>query len=121
MELKFLVDENVEYTLVHHLRKQGYDVLSVAESYLSLDDAFILHQAAQEQRIVITSDKDFGQLVFKEKMPAAGIILFRLQDQSAAAKSKLLSLVLMEYETQLPGNFVVVSEAKIRIRRLGGN
>lgn len=118
MELKFLVDENVEYTVVHYLRKQGYDVLSIAESHPSLDDVDILQKAVQEHRIIITNDKDFGLLAFKEKLPAAGIILFRLYDQSAAAKLRILARVLEGYKLRLYGNFIVISEGKIRIRKL---
>lgn len=118
MEPKFLVDEDVEYSIVQYLRKQGYDVLSVVEFHPSLDDADILQKAVQEQRIVITSDKDFGLLAFKEKLPAAGIILFRLYDQSAATKLRILPRILEEYKSKLYGNFMVVSEGKIRIRKL---
>lgn len=114
----FLVDEKVEFSVVRHLREQGYNVLSIAETCPSLDDLSILMMAAKEKRIIITSDKDFGNLIFRENLPASGIILFRMDDQSARKKVEIIDILLNNYSDRLPGNFITITDAKIRIRKI---
>jgi predicted nuclease of predicted toxin-antitoxin system len=73
---KFIVDENVGYSIGRFLNENGYDVKYVTELYPSRDDIFILERAYQEERILITNDKDFGHLIFKLNLNAIAIILF---------------------------------------------
>ena len=117
-EIKFLVDENVDFPVVQFLRNEGFDVASVAEDYRSIDDASILKRAYEEKRIVVTNDKDFGNLVFELNLKAKGIILFRLEDQSSRAKIGALKMVLHAHREKLLDHFIVVTEGKIRIRRM---
>ena len=117
-EIKFLVDENVDFPVVQFLRNEGFDVASVAEGYPSIDDASILKRAYEEKRIVVTNDKDFGNLVFELNLKAKGIILFRLEDQSSRAKIGALKMVLHAHREKLLDHFIVVTEGKIRIRRM---
>ena len=117
-EIKFLVDENVDFPVAQFLRNEGFDVASVAEGYPSIDDASILKRAYEEKRIVVTNDKDFGNLVFELNLKAKGIILFRLEDQSSRAKIGALKMVLHAHREKLLGHFIVVTEGKIRIRRM---
>jgi len=116
--VSFLIDENVEFSLVTYLREKGYDVLSIAERYPSLDDASILMMAVKEKRIVVTSDKDFGNLVFREKLPSSGVILFRMDNQSSQRKVEVVNILLENYHNKLAGNFVTISDAKIKIRKI---
>ena len=115
---KFIVDESVDFPVFKYLKKRGYDVSSIVEDFPSLDDVFILKKAFEENRILVTNDKDFGALIFKEKLKSKGVILFRLQDQSSKAKIKVLELVINNYSSKLLGNFIVVSESKVRIKKL---
>ena len=117
-EIKFLVDENVDFPVVQFLRNEGFDVASVAEDYPSIDDARILKRAYEEKKIVVTNDKDFGNLVFELNLKAKGIILFRLEDQSSRAKIGALKMVLHAHREKLLDHFIVVTEGKIRIRRM---
>ena len=74
-----LVNENVSRTVIEGLRQLGHDVLSVKESMRSESDDVILARAQSERRVVVTHDKDFGELTFRSGLPAAcGVILFRL-------------------------------------------
>jgi predicted nuclease of predicted toxin-antitoxin system len=76
--MRLIVNENVTGTVIHELRQRGYDILSVKESMRGAEDASILHRAEVEQRLVVTHDKDFGELAFRYRLPAScGIILFR--------------------------------------------
>lgn len=114
--MKFVVDESTGQSVVDELRRLGHDVTSVQEIFPGLDDPPILDIAVNEDRIVITNDKDFGELVYRSGLPHAGVVLFRLQDESAANRVRMMREALRSCGDKLEDNFVVVSERKIRIR-----
>lgn len=115
--MKFLVDESVEYRLVLHLRSLSYDTYSVAEQSPSLDDKSILEFAYSHGRILITNDKDFGELIYRLKLPHRGVIFFRLKNEDSRSKIKTLELLLNNYKDKLKDRFVVVTETKVRFRK----
>lgn len=115
---RFLVDESVDFPVVLFLRNNDYDSASIAEDSPSLEDIKILKQAYEQNRILLTNDKDFGSLIFKEKLKSKGLILFRLKDQSSQAKIEILKYILENYKERLQGNFIVVTKNKIRIRKI---
>ncbi|MDD2836886.1 MAG: DUF5615 family PIN-like protein [Methanothrix sp.] len=79
------------------------------------EDESILEKAYTEGRIVVTMDKDFGDMVFRMKMPNCGIILLRSAFSCPSKKISLMKKVLSHPESDLSGRFVVVTEAAIRI------
>jgi len=114
--VKFLLDESADRPLAAFLRAQGHDVTVIALDYPNaIKDTEALAIARQEQRILITNDRDFGELVFRQQLPHAGVILFRLNDEAVRTKAALLQYVLSTYPEQL-SNFVVITERRIRIR-----
>ncbi|MGH7456758.1 MAG: DUF5615 family PIN-like protein [bacterium] len=115
--MKFVVDESTGQSVVHELRRLGHDVISIQEIFPGLDDPPILDIAANENRVVMTNDKDFGELVYRSGLPHAGVVLFRLQDESAANRVRMMREVLRSCADKLEGNFVIASERKIRIRK----
>ena len=114
--LKFIVDECTGLSVVSFLRQQGYDTLSVAETMPQAIDSEVLERAVIQSRIVVTNDKDFGDMVFRDRLPHCGIILLRLPDDLAVTKVRVLSAVIREHTDKLTDNFVVVTEDTIRIR-----
>lgn len=88
--MKFITDENLGIQIPEYLKSLGYDVISVIEVALSRPDTDILSLANQENRILLTTDKDFGELVFKEKLIHSGVILLRLKDESVENKKKVI-------------------------------
>lgn len=114
-KLKFIVDECIGSLIAKWLTSIGYDVISIATEMRSSTDLTILNKAFSENRIIITNDKDFGDLVFHQKIQHAGIILMRLQNGSSENKVKVLENLLLNYSNHLAYNFIVVSEANIRI------
>jgi len=77
--MKLILNENMPATVVQLLRDRGHDVLAVKETLRGEDDPTILARAQAETRIVVTQDKDFGELAFRRGLPAqCGVILFRL-------------------------------------------
>ncbi|OGD66973.1 hypothetical protein A3F08_00170 [Candidatus Berkelbacteria bacterium RIFCSPHIGHO2_12_FULL_36_9] len=116
--MKFLVDENTGIKVSHFLSEQGYDSVSATEKFLGFTDKVILKKAEQEKRIVITNDKDFGDLIFYHGLNSRGVVLLRLVDESVQNKIKIIKILLEKHQDKIKGNFVVVSENNIRVRKL---
>ena len=117
-KLKFLVDESTGQKVVEALRLEGYDVFSVNEHFPGINDVEILQFAFNQGRIIVTNDKDFGELIYHRKIPSKGVILLRLRDESPQNKIRIVLYVLKKFNNKLLGNFVVAIEHSIRIRPL---
>lgn len=107
--MKFVTDENLGIQIPEYLRGLGFDVISVIAIALGEPDPEILKIANQENRILITLDKDFGELVFKYKLIHAGVILFRLKDESIENKKKVI-LKTLKLRKIFKGKFTVVRD-----------
>lgn len=105
--MRFLVDECTGSKVAEWLRGQNHEVFSV------FDEA-ITEKAFAENWILITNDKDFGELVFRERRKHHGVILLRLEDERAANKIEVLQQLLKSYAGKLPEQFVTVTETKVR-------
>jgi len=115
--MKFLVDESVEYRVIIFLRNLGYDTRSVVDSSYGLEDKTIVSLAYKENRILITNDKDFGELIYRLHLPHKGIILFRLSKETYQLKEKKLNYILKKFKDKLQNSFTVISDNKIRFRK----
>ena len=115
--LKFLVDECVGVGTAQWLKTQGFDAVSILEETPGIPDEEVLRRAQAENRIIITSDKDFGDLIFFYKNGHCGIILLRLKDESIKNKIKTLDDLLKDYAAELKNNFIVASNTQVKIIR----
>ena len=115
--MRFLVDENVGPTVAHWLRQQGHEVFSVYEQARGMDDDDVLAKAFAAGWILITSDKDFGEKVYREQRPPRGVVLLRLEDERAISKIATMQRLLARYGEQLPENYVIVTETRVRFAR----
>jgi predicted nuclease of predicted toxin-antitoxin system len=118
--MKFLADENVEKVVVAVLRARGFDVLYLCEEFQSIPDEDIIELATQEGRILVTNDKDFGELVYLQQHVTEGIVLIRSRSEKGEAKAALVEALVNQHGDELLNRFVVVSEAGVRIRELRG-
>ena len=116
--LRFVVDESTGRAVSACLRNAGHDVVCVTESTPEARDSDILDMAVRDKRIVVTNDKDFGELVFRSGRHHVGILLLRLADESSENRVRLAALTVERYGAQLVGAFTVVTETAIRIRRI---
>src|SRR5262245_35689424 len=117
MATPLLADESCDFAIVRALRKAGYEVAAVSEISPRADDDVILALAADETRIVLTEDKDFGELVYAKLQANCDVILIR---SSAKTRSKIPKNIVTFVSTrgdELHGRFVVVQPGRIRIRR----
>ncbi|KCZ72785.1 hypothetical protein ANME2D_01220 [Candidatus Methanoperedens nitroreducens] len=113
--MRFLVDECTGPAVAQWLRRQNHDVTSVFDEIRGANDREIIQKACEQDRILITNDKDFGEIIFREKKQHKGVILLRLEDERAANKIAVLNRLLENYEKSLPGKFIVVTETTVRI------
>ncbi len=116
--MNILADENVEYPIVEYLRGLGHDVLAATEAFVSTPDPEVLQHGNEQQRILLTNDLDFGELVFHQKRQTVGIVLLRLKSASLAEKLDLVAKYWPLVASELPGSFIVISRRAIRIRPL---
>jgi predicted nuclease of predicted toxin-antitoxin system len=117
--LILLCDEGVDRPIVERLRADGLEVLYVAEMHPGLTDHVVLEEANRRGALLITADKDFGELVFRQGKIAAGVVLLRLAGLSEAEKTETVSLLIQEHGSELAGAFSVVSRGRVRIRPRG--
>ena len=114
--MDFVVDESTGAAVVDYLRRAGHDVFAIAESMAQADDLDILARAVAEERILVTNDKDFGELVFHQGKTHGGVLLLRLRDESADNRVRVVKSVLERYADRLSGCFTVATEGYVRIR-----
>lgn len=116
--MRLLADENFPHDAVAALRTRGHDVLWIRSDAPGSTDDVILARARAEQRVLVTFDKDFGELAFRARLPATcGIILFRI---AARSPSYVVHLTVSALESRADwvGHFAVVEEHRIRLRPL---
>jgi predicted nuclease of predicted toxin-antitoxin system len=83
--MRWLADECVDAALVRHLRGGGHDVIYAAEVAAGTTDAQLLRRANDEHRLLLTEDKDFGELVFRLHMTVPGLVLMRIAPESISS------------------------------------
>jgi len=115
--MKFLFDQSTDRRLAPYLRRWGHDVTVVAVDYPpSLPDNEVLAIAQGQQRILITEDRDFGDLVFRHQQADTGAIYLRLPPMELSDKIVHLQTLLQDHSSDLD-QFVVVTERSVRVRR----
>ena len=116
--MRILADENVPRPIVTWLRDRGHDVLYAAESRKQTPDSDLLAEAEAQGYVVLTEDKDFGELIFRGHANSHGVVLLRMENRPAAIRLARLQQVWTLVESRVPGHFVVVTASKIRLRPL---
>lgn len=114
-QIKFIVDECTGPAVAKWLSAAGYQVLSIYDEKRGFRDIEILRLAQTENWLIITNDKDFGDLVFKERLSHHGIILLRLDNERSMNKVSVLDKLFKSHFYELPENFVVVTEKSVRV------
>jgi predicted nuclease of predicted toxin-antitoxin system len=114
--MKLLLDQSTDARLATHLKHLGHDVKRIGSHYPpGLPDQAVLALARKKKRILITDDRDFGELVFRLKLPHCGVIFLRLGTYAPLKlKTDRLTVVLTEYSDQLD-QFLVVTKDTVRI------
>jgi predicted nuclease of predicted toxin-antitoxin system len=114
--VKFLVDECTGIWVSKKLTQLGFDSVSVIECMKGASDEEIVKKAIEEKRVIVTNDKYFGRLAGFHKLP--GMILLRLSNESIENKTAIVSLIVGSHRDAILGNVIIVSETKIRVRKI---
>lgn len=113
-KIKFLANVNVEKPLVDFLDEKGFDIRWVTNIDKRMPDARVCEIANKEQRVIITNDKDFGEIVFLQKKITYGVILLRIKGQNSSEKIILIEKLLDKYPDKIADHFVIVTKEKFR-------
>jgi predicted nuclease of predicted toxin-antitoxin system len=116
--VRWLADECVAAPLVAFLRAKGHDVLYVAEAVAGLSDVDVVALALHETRLLLTEDKDFGDLVFRRERAVPGVVLMRIGPDDFVLKAERLTAAIERYGEGLFGRYMVIEEGRFRSRRL---
>jgi len=116
--MRFLADENVSRLVVDGLRAAGFDVVTVVATSAGAPDDEVLGFADRDGRILITEDRDFGELVVRQRLAVLGVILIALDRLSNAAEAARVTEVARAHADRMAGNLLVVEPGRVRVRPL---
>ena len=116
--MNLLADEGVDRAVVQRLRQDGHDVVYVAELSPGVTDEQVLRQANDRSALLLTADKDFGELVFRQGRAHQGVVLLRLAGLASATKAEIVAEVCHQRAAELREAFSVIAPGQVRIRRM---
>ena len=114
--MRFLADENVSRLVIERLRADGFDVISIAETRSGAPDKDVLEAADAEGRFLITEDRDFGEMIIRQRLGVHGMILLELDRLSNVAEAHAVAEVVSAHADKLMGSLVVIEPGRIRVR-----
>lgn len=113
--MRFLADESCDFAVVRALRSAGHDVVAVRETNPGAPDEAVISLALQESRVLLTEDKDFGQLVFASATESPGVVLIRFPANARQAMVQTVVQLIEANAQKVVGRFVVVQPGRIRL------
>jgi predicted nuclease of predicted toxin-antitoxin system len=113
----FLADESIDRQIVEAVRRDAYEVLSVAETSPGIPDAQVLSRANATGAVLLTADKDIGELVFRQSLAHSGVVLVRLGGCAPEMKALIVTAAISAHVNELEFGFAVVTGNTVRIRR----
>ncbi len=116
--MELAADESVDAPIIEALRRRGYVVFSIAEQMAGATDKQVLEFANSSKALLLTGDKDFGELVFRQRLLSVGVVLVRLAGLSPTSKAELVGDVFQKMSDSFPGRFSVIGPDQVRQRPL---
>lgn len=115
--MKLLADESVDGPIVDRLRAEGHHVWYVAEMEPGISDDAVLTLANRETAPLLTADRGFGELIFRQRRAMSGVVLIRLAGLSPLSKADVVASAIKNHTSQLLHTFTVITPNAVRIRR----
>jgi predicted nuclease of predicted toxin-antitoxin system len=115
--MRFLADESLDFAAVRALRAAGHDVLAVQEIIRGASDREVIALAAEDKRVLLTEDKDFGWLVFVSVENSAGVVLVRWPTSARSRLGQDVVRLVEQHGHSLAGTFVVLEPGQVRLSR----
>jgi predicted nuclease of predicted toxin-antitoxin system len=106
--MKFFLDESADFVIAQRLREDGHTVTTVVETVQSISDQEVLAKANVAEAILITSDKDFGELVYHQKTVVYGVVLLRLEQLKPLQKAEVVARIISAHASEMIGAFTVI-------------
>jgi len=116
--VRLVADETCDFSLVTDLRGAGYDVVAITEQMAGADDQAVIDFARSERRLLLTEDKDFGQLVFAAAKQHSGVILIRYPVSARSVLTAAVLKLLSDNGENLYSRFAVLEPGRARVTRL---
>jgi predicted nuclease of predicted toxin-antitoxin system len=116
--VKFIADENIDLEIIKELRNKGFDIFSIAEESPGIDDEDVLQITNNHNALLLTGDKDFGELVFRREKAVNGVILIRLIGIPQEEKARIVLETFRNHASDFNKSFTVIGRKKIRIKRI---
>jgi predicted nuclease of predicted toxin-antitoxin system len=113
--MNFLADESCAGPIIRALRESGHDVVAISEVGKGATDEEVLERALNEKRVLITEDRDFGELVYARGRSSAGVILVRFPRPARRAKPATVVEAVAKLGSRLRDSFTVVEPGRVRI------
>lgn len=113
-------DEGVESSIVERFREDGHEVLYVAEMEPGVSDDAVPERANREGAPLLTNDRDFGELVFRQGRLHSGVVLIRLSGLSSQVRAEAVARAISRHAAEYAGSFAVISPGTVRLRRRHG-
>jgi predicted nuclease of predicted toxin-antitoxin system len=118
MMVRLFADECVAGSIIEQLRSEGFDIVKAADICPTADDYQVLAEAYREGRVLITADKDFGELVVRQGHQAHGVVNLALGDLASATRARITSARLRELGDRVVGSIVTIEPGRVRLRPL---
>lgn len=115
--MKLVADESVEGPTISALRAAGHEILSIAESAPGIEDEAVLLIARREEALLLTSDKDFGELVFRNREKHSGLLLIRAVEKNLEENAANTLAAIERHGPELRNRFSVLTRRALRIRK----
>ena len=112
----FVADESVDRQIANRIRGDGHEVVCVSEIRPGIPDEAVLALANERHALLVTADRDFGELVFRRGRVTEGVVLVRLEGLSNDAKASTVAVAIRRHFSRLRGSFVVIAPGQVRIR-----
>jgi predicted nuclease of predicted toxin-antitoxin system len=117
--LLLLADENFPLKSVKHLRQIGFDIKHISGELASIKDHEVIEIAIEEDRLILTFDSDFGELIFKLGYRPKGVIYLRLKSYRPEEPGQILEQIFKNQQLEFTGFLTVIDRDKIRQRKIG--
>lgn len=115
--MRVVADESVDYGIITYLKKNGFEILAIEDLHKGSTDEEVLNFSLIENSLLLTEDKDFGELVFRLKKAHIGIVLIRLHGVDLEIKNKIIIRSLKENMNEMKNSFSVISSNQTRIHK----
>lgn len=118
LKLRFLADESFSFSIISVLREKGYNIKWIGEIAPGISDRSVYKIAEEDNRIILTEDKDFGELAIRFKLKANGVVLLRISSKEKELRQKRVFELLEKFPEKLQDHLVVINPEKFRFRNL---